>query len=75
MDMSQHESLAQSNARPALEGSRTESRQAALIFVMIALGVAGLAVSGYFFGVPGVALPAMASVPVIFLTLILIARG
>ncbi len=75
MDMSQHASLAETKAVETPASSRAENRRAGVIFALIALAVAGLAVSGYFFGIPGVAMPALASVPVIFLMLILIARG
>ncbi len=81
MDMSQQASLAK-NATPAEpashaapEGSRTENRQAAVALAIIALAIAGWAVSGFLFGIVGIAMPALAMVPVIFVTLILIARG
>jgi len=75
MDMSQHASLAQETAAQAPRPNRTENRHAAIIFAVIALAGAAWATSGVLFGIPGIALPAMAAVPVIFATLILISRG
>ena len=84
MDMSQQASLAKSAAHPetvtpvvseAPEASRTENRQAAVVLGMIGLAIAAWATSGFLFGVVGIAMPALAMVPVIFVTLILIARG
>ncbi len=75
MDMSQHASLAEKTFTEAKTSNRTETRQAAVIFAIVALALAGWAASGFFFGIPGVALPALALVPGIFVTLVLIARG
>lgn len=81
MDLSQQASLAQ-NATPAetapdapAEGSRTESRQAAFALALIGLAIAAWATSGFLFGIVGIAMPALAMVPAIFVVLILIARG
>ncbi len=78
MDMSRHASLAEAGKEASATESRSERGergQAALILAMVALGVAGLAVSGYFFGIVGVTLPILATVPVLFVMLVLIARG
>jgi hypothetical protein len=53
----------------------TEIKTPAWLYVVLALVVVLWGTSVALFGVPGLYMPAVAAVPVIFLTLVLISRG
>ena len=79
MDMSQHATLAAEktdvNANYPDAAAALEFKRDAIIFAIIGLALAGWATSGLLFGIVGIAMPALALVPVIYVMLVLLTKG
>ncbi|HHI71075.1 MAG TPA: hypothetical protein ENJ91_08735 [Rhodobacteraceae bacterium] len=75
MDMSQHPAEAVNTFTPESETERKQSRATLIAYFTLALIIAGWAASVATFGVIGFTLPAVASVPLIFILLIRITLG
>lgn len=75
MDMSQHPNVKETARAKAPDSVATENARAAIFFAFLGLLVAGWAASGVMFGAIGLAIPALALVPVAFILIVMITLG